>query len=407
MNATVAVTIATTSLIFDEMSTTLGFESTTDRFNNVTRVSNAFHNVTDIHAAPPIVEDQYLHLIYSQKMLVRYGPPIIIILGVVGNALSLLVLCRQQYTEASTTWYMKTIAIYDIINSIAWPGLRWVTTHYPHVAIAMGDVFCKGYFFGGNWLVTTSSWILVFMTIDRTISVCKPLIAGQICTVSRARKTVIGLTIFFALFASPCFTRTMKIKQGAINRAQCPFNPAWLYKVFYYAVVVVRLWAAPVTVLICNIVIMAALFRRKQKRVQMSMTVDKNKRREATLNAMLMLVSWVFIVCYFPNAIDILVWNIGYPKPWTPRQFYTRKITFEVIALLMYLNHAVNFYLYVLGVKKFRKDFIDTFRCNVKMTAFGKKLQTAATATATTKGNRSDRVGSGDTGNGDNAGDVA
>ncbi|XP_064646225.1 delta-type opioid receptor-like [Lineus longissimus] len=269
-NLAAAASTETTGSFFDEFSATFEPVSNTAHPSNVTQDPGSL----DIAAtAPPVVVDPYLEsLMYSHMLTVRYGPPTIMFLGVLGNSLSLLVLSRQQYSKASTTWYMKILAIYDLINSFAWPGLRWTTTHYPSVAITLGDVFCKGYSFGGNWLVNTSAWILVFMTIDRMISVCKPLKASQICTIARAQKIVIGLTIVFAVFASPCFTRTMKIKQGVINRAQCPFNPAWLFDAFYYAVVVVRLWAAPLTVLFCNIAIVTALFRQRQKRATMSQT---------------------------------------------------------------------------------------------------------------------------------------
>jgi hypothetical protein len=332
--------------------------------NGMAEHFDGFGNGTYILPATSI-EDTYLeNLKYYHQILLRFGVPIVIILGVVGNALSLLVLCRQNYSNASTTWYMKTTAIFDFMNCSAVLGVKWTTTHYPHILIAMGDGFCKGFFFGANWMVTTSAWILVFMTIDRAISVCQPLKAGQICTVSRARKTVVVMTIVFALLASPSFTRNMKIPRGVINRAQCPFSPAWLFDVFHYSVVVVRLWAAPMIVLFCNIAIVTALFRRHQKRERLFQAIESRNRKESQLNTMLMLVSWVFILCYFPNAIDILVWNVGYPAPWTQREAAVRKITYEVVATMMYLNNAVNFYLYVLGVKRFRDDFINTFWCS-------------------------------------------
>ncbi|XP_064637804.1 probable G-protein coupled receptor AH9.1 [Lineus longissimus] len=322
-------------------------------FKNATEISN-HHQV-----------DSYLEgLEYAVTMLVRIGPPIVIFIGVVGNALSLLVLCGRHYSTASTTWFMKIIAIFDIIGCSVVVGIRWIATHYPSIAIEMGDAYCKGYFFGAHWLINASAWTLVCMTVDRAISVCKPLQASQICTVARARKTVLGLSVCFAFLAAPCFTRNFRIQEGAIFRAQCPFTPAWMYDAFYVTTVVVRLWTAPIVVLLCNIIIVIALFRRRKQRAELSQENAKSRKKESQLNAMLILVSWVFILCYFPVTFDILFWTVFRPAPWTPIEAAIRKITNEVGDTMMFVNHAVNFYLYILGVKRFREDFIKLFRCS-------------------------------------------
>ncbi|KAK3105893.1 hypothetical protein FSP39_008047 [Pinctada imbricata] len=83
------------------------------------------------------------------------------------------------------------------------------------------------------------------------------------------------------------------------------------------------------------------------------------------INVMLVTVSVVFVLLTMPNCIFFIVkddWNYRVSLHETARYY----LVFQVVFLLSDLNHAINFYLYFLSGKKFRRHFNALICCKKK-----------------------------------------
>ena len=131
-----------------------------------------------------------------------YFTPVIILVGTAGNLLSFLVFTATHLKRQSSSVYLASLAIVDIMFllslSIIW--LSWIKVNLFHRFIWCQVVVYLTYV--TNFL---STWYVVSFTIERYIIVWYPLRKDRLCSRKRARRVVgslavIGLLLY--LFAN-------------------------------------------------------------------------------------------------------------------------------------------------------------------------------------------------------------
>jgi hypothetical protein len=123
-------------------------------------------------------------------------------------------------------------------------------------------------------------------------------------------------------------------------------------------------------IIICtaNILILKQLKQAASERIRMTQGVLNTDSDGRYLNRMLILVSVVFIVCTLPVAVPELLWEIpSFQMRYDTRyRYWMLRIHLESWCLIALIdcNHAINFYLYVLGGgKNYRKSVKQLFSC--------------------------------------------
>ncbi len=137
-----------------------------------------------------------------------YLTPILIIIGIIGNTLSLIVFTSKSMRKMSVSYYLGALAASDIMVLLTAVLLEWFTIGLPkwpgghQLSALLVEGMCQTFLFLSYAFRFLSAWLIVIFTIERYIGVCKPLRRREKCTVSFARKAIACLTAIAILISS-------------------------------------------------------------------------------------------------------------------------------------------------------------------------------------------------------------
>lgn len=361
------------------------------------------------------------------------GSPLVFIVGVIGNFVTILILSNRSQKKSSTTVYLTVLAVADLcVMVISLP--RWWIIYVFEVDIRhLGKAVCKTQWFLTYFSGGVSTAVLTTVTIEKIICSLKPYKVKRCCTVKNARiicsvivlllvaiygHVLYGMTLYdkeiyrpinqvndslrkesvildsssnysvvnlsFELKTDNNKTITneslLNSRNGSEHLTFIKSKVCWfegeeygrfysgafqILNVFFYNIV------TEMTSFIGGFIIIRKLTVGRKFRTRNS----KNKLEEAEFNAMmpmfeihsrqitisLLLVNIVFVVCTTPVFVFLIgrsVW-VDSEKGMTE----TQEITWAVLNLMFYTNHAVNFVLYFLSAARFRKKAMSIFLC--------------------------------------------
>ncbi|XP_076685835.1 FMRFamide receptor [Andrena cerasifolii] len=233
------------------------------------------------------------------------GIPIVSLLGIVGNALILRVLCDGKF-KASVFTYLTVLATADLVTcsmllfsglarGVFWCRTGWlefdVFVHLPVVSVSSN----------------VTVWAAVCVTIDRLVIVfslhrCKP---PKFCDYRVARKLMIFFGCFAILFNVPyCLIYTYN-EQG--NLVTTEFFHSWLYDLQNWLQFVMFGMIPAVLLLVANVIMCQSVkrtLRQRQLVLQRKNLREGNRLRDqARMTVMLVGIVFVFIVGEVPTHL--------------------------------------------------------------------------------------------------------
>ena len=316
----------------------------------------------------------------AHKIIALYIPPIILIIGTIGNIVSFIIL-RKSMVRISTYFYLATLAIADVIV-LQFGLLRTWTGELTGYDIRNANVWtcklvvCLNYVFSDF-----SVWIIVAVTSERYIAVCNPLRATVLCSIQRAR--CVGVVTFVLMCAVNAHVLwTVDITHIHLNTSEVTrCEPHRKYEYFMTIIwpwidCIVYSFLPCVILTVLNILIIRQIIAARKCRTTLqncksgrNNLLQKKLPTEGSikLTFMLLVVSFTFMLTTLPNGVSIIVYLL-----W---DFDVSNDVFQSVSnfallrtlteLLMYTNHAVNFFLYCATGKKFRKG-MEKIICQIK-----------------------------------------
>jgi len=129
--------------------------------------------------------------------------PVVIVFGVVANAINIAVLTRRSM-KSSTNRYLSALAVYDVL----YLALVFTIIVHHYAAVASSAWYLR-YRLHAMWLGNTCSntgvWLTVTFTVERYIGVCHPMRGKIWCTPSRARVIIVVVCLVAAVITFPEF----------------------------------------------------------------------------------------------------------------------------------------------------------------------------------------------------------
>lgn len=133
------------------------------------------------------------------KQLLLYIPPVLLLLGSVGNVLSLVILTRPAMRKYSAYVYLAVLAAADTL--VLYVGLMrlWVGQLTGHDLRDATDWTCRLVSVVGYTVSDYSGWLIIAVTLERYVAVCHPL-ATSIGGSQRVKTvvTLVGLLVVLA-----------------------------------------------------------------------------------------------------------------------------------------------------------------------------------------------------------------
>lgn len=297
--------------------------------------------------------------------VVLYG--IFCLFGSVGNILSITIL-RRDPRHSVTLFLLTCLAVVDflfvlpMVLLVVIPGVCRFVCECPH-RLRVAVVYSNQY----GWAVasmahTGTIYTTLLVTIHRYISVCHPHKAGQLSTLFLAKVQVTIVAVFAVIYNIPRFLdfTVIQFKNGnkeIAKRTLSDFAKKVSYQIIYKNVCFcLFMYIIPLAILSVLTFKLAQTLRNRQRYRN---RVVQRVSRENNTTFVLIIIVVIFIVCQTPTLFQRVFYSIFHDKGRKCGHFF---FYYEHIAdFLAVFNSCVNFLIYVIFAKGFRKTLRDTF----------------------------------------------
>ena len=302
----------------------------------------------------------------ASQMIWKVVPPILMVLGSIGNILSIVVLTRKSIRN-SITPLLTFLAFSDIL--VLYTGLlrQWIYYTFDYDIRQFSAIACKIHL----WLIYTcldlSAWIIMALTVDRVIATWWPFRARRLCTRTCAIK-VVATIVFFLLIVNSHFLYGMANKTHRDNNGTVVDEEKCVPVYEDYLEFLVNVWGIFDLLILClipfsvilvgNICIVVKLMKSQRRLTTITGTNIRRRSSSAaasSLTVMMLVLSTVFLITMLPISVYVTgehYWG----QTEEPQSLASLKLWWAIVNMLMYTNNCVNFLLYCLSGSRFRKE---------------------------------------------------
>ncbi|RWS07722.1 FMRFamide receptor-like protein [Dinothrombium tinctorium] len=375
--------------------------------------SNNENNFTSIHnetlggeKVKQEADQAYKNFLTGTRFWVqRVFVPIIMIIGVVGNSMTIVIMTRRRM-RSSTNCYLAALATFDMLYLIFVFVLS--LRHYPD----MNDMKYLYYWKMFPFLLmivdactNISVWLTVTFTIERFIVVSHPIKGKVICTESRAKKVILCVLLICFTFVIPTPFEWIivesfeeKTNRTIIKPDASEFGKNQLYKIIFSWVYSILFVFIPLLLLaVFNSFLIRSVHLSKKQRSVMTQSklsyasktsttrsgepnhathtsgsgghlsrssasgkFDQSSKQETKITVMLISVVILFLICQLPVA-GMLIYTSVRTIPQDTNEFCLVTGLNNIFNFMVAVNAAGNFVLYCLLCQKYRRTLVKLF----------------------------------------------
>ena len=321
---------------------------------NSTSTSNSSFSFKDIYTLPFVQR----YLMFRSAFY-----PVLILLGVFGNIMTIVIIRRLKSNRSAMDRYFLSLAMTDLSVVITGPFPVWLRSATGFRLLSSHDAICKLFVFVNNMATDSSGWILATMATHRALMVTWPHRVNAICTPRRSWCAVIAIVVFSSLVLSHMLYGVEIIQAvgicGVKGKYRVFVNQIW-NKVEFFLDFLLPI----VCIMLSNIVLVYKLrVSVREASDQLATSETQTVSRAKTVNSVTLQavgVSCAFIVLASPISIYNVVSLTSHGKYMTIADLYTFAVLETVESIFhtfFYMNYSVNFYIYCLTGSKFRNQF--------------------------------------------------
>ena len=307
----------------------------------------------------------YHHLLETNLLNVwTYLPPVIVFVGTIGNVLSFIAVTNKHCKKSSFTTYIAAFAVVDTVFLFLVVLNSWLHFVFDIDLQEINTVSCKLIEFLILLFGHGSSWLIAALTVERTFCTYFPYKVKIVCRPRTGYIVIATIFLFLsALNLHELFGFGFEYHSES-NRTDCSFiNIRYENFVLYYFswIEFALYFLLPVLVIIVgNSATVIRVFRTNTASLA---TSDVNRtRRNRHLLIITLLVSFSFIIFVSPVTLYFSL------KPYLFEDadyFFSSSVAEDVVSTIVYhlgfMNHAINFFLYILSGKRFRRGLKAAF----------------------------------------------
>ena len=235
-----------------------------------------------------------------------YYTPFLVLLGSIGNIISVYVFYVSKLRMHSTSLYLSVLAISDSVFLLQllppWLNAMQITNLFHRPG------FCQVFVYSTYASCCCSAWLVVAFTIERFVAVLYPLRRSRMCTVARA-KTVIGVLVLGSMVAN---LPVLKYASPSVNDCNIDSDYIEVAARFNVADTMVSFTLPLGLIILLNSRIVSKVWRRGRERRALQAAAAARPqlatpqralppmRSQQRVTRMLLLVSSVFVVLNLP-----------------------------------------------------------------------------------------------------------
>ncbi|NP_878306.2 kappa-type opioid receptor isoform 1 [Danio rerio] len=274
---------------------------------------------------------------------------VVFVVGLVGNCLVMYVIIRYTKMKTATNIYIFNLAVADALVTTTMP---FQSTDYLLNSWPFGEVVCKVFISIDYYNMFTSIFTLTMMSVDRYVAVCHPVKALDFRTPMKAK--IINILIWVLSSAAGIPAMVLGSTQTNNGTTECALqfpDPYVYWDTLMKICVFIFGFVAPL--LIITVCYTLMVLRLKSVRLLSgSREKDRNLRR---ITRLVLVVVAVFVVCWTPIHIFILVKALSHGVPETTSVM----AAYFFCVALGYTNSSLNPILYAFLDENFKRCFRD------------------------------------------------
>lgn len=300
-------------------------------------------------------------------------PPILFVIGIIGNVLFLMVLVRPNIRRTSISLLLICLAICDTAVLTFSVLKRWIgkflETDFRNSSLA----YCKIDTFLTYFLLQLSPWILVLITVERTYSVIYPHKVNDKFTKKRLLGALVLTILILGAINSHIFFSISLQQSGSVVSCGVPdMHLHFFFKIWPWIDMCLMFFIPVCFMIIGNVVIIIKLRSSQRFRVSSfserplsdgESTTTRMGQHVSSFTKTTVLLNTSFILLELPSVI----FGIGQPY-WFPVEAKTEASTAQLkllstcVYMAMYTYNAINFLLYMFCGSKLRNEFLRMVR---------------------------------------------
>ncbi|CAL1537780.1 unnamed protein product, partial [Lymnaea stagnalis] len=281
--------------------------------------------------------------------------------GLPGNTLTIVtILTMESYSPA--TFLVATLSFFDGLTLV----IKFVGLQLYLLRVPIGRAGCVVSSTLVMFLAAMSNWSLILITSERFIAVCFPLRRAYLITSRRIHNAVV---IVAALLFSVSLVTSIATVDEVLGEWYC--SPDVNHNIYYWMIGTLYVNIPFVCITILTAAVLRGLHvsgkrhRRLLQRedhynsggapgkvVSNDSRIAMSNRVEVTLTSMMVSSAAIFLILFLPA---LLIPSIVTPPADDSTVQSQWRLFSEIRYLLLDLSHAINFFLYFLTAKKFRK----------------------------------------------------
>ena len=335
------------------------------------------------HAACVSMDPQDPELMLSHKVYL-FASLIFVMIGLVGNALSIMVFTSKVMRTVSSNVYLLFLAVSDSLYLTSVFSTKILTTlkclYFIEGTFDIANhnsVLCKLFQYMLDLFSDYSTILILAFTIERYIACYHPINFKEICTLKRARTACAASFITISILIAAYHFLFIGRPTGYSTCAVLPENEAVFTILYVTEAVLFRV--LPIFIIAAlNIFIIIKVTKVSQDKQRRTSTRSGHScmRRKSTredkhrqLTIMLILVSSSYIIAYLPVLVHFVMWKLRRSAICILSERAMDMIQNYTKAMYIF-GFAINFFLYTMSGRVFRDQLIlmlfgkKTLRCN-------------------------------------------
>ncbi|ELU17853.1 hypothetical protein CAPTEDRAFT_212238 [Capitella teleta] len=305
--------------------------------------------------------------------------PIFCVMGIIGNALNILVLTRRRMQE-SMDCTMEKAAQTGLVALAASDMLYCITALFNEFfggnqTLFMGrNIWMFAQIYGNyvqNIFMNSSTWLTVIMAAGRYAAICRPLHARYLVGITATRIAVLSTFLTWILLQLPtvwrhsvaeieCYGQTVYIlDEGVfITNLKLRMTFSYLWSVFGYFI--------PVLILAyCNVHLIKAL-RESNRMRRLYRVSPRGPSAGSRITPTLVAIVCMFLLLVSPSEIlQFFHYTVS------GQEFEAFNIALVFSNMLLTVNFAFNFVLYCIVNVHFRETWKEVVFCFVRRKYYG------------------------------------
>lgn len=293
--------------------------------------------------------------------------PILLVLGIIGNSLTIAVLWHKTMKTSTTILLFRGLVVTDMAVAIIW-SINGISEYYlfqiPEGHSDYLDVFYPRVYIGYLYLIYVfrgiNIWITITLCIERFIFVCVYQKANVLCTQKRIKIILALIVCFFAVFSiqqlieftptsyncngKVCYINYFTEVGKAFYYSKVPF---WFNMLMYNIIPTLVLigFSIPIIYKLCMV------YRKRKNIMRTTQSGGGIQKKEVNVTVVLLLIVLFSVLSNLngPYLVAVYVYNI-----------YNSSFVYLICIFngIVVLNSSVNFVIYGVVGERFRKILI-------------------------------------------------